>query len=191
MEAATDAEAGDFTLEVSVAPGSTLIDSTIRGHEREAVDAVAEALAPAALAYVETTYRGYELTLLGTEAASEPSGSGELSLVGLAAAFGTLLGAAVIFAQGVRTSRQSRGRRKSKPSERKPPSRKAAQRKATPSKPRTPAVTRASGTAGPDPMPDLQLRNEDRPNRVTSEDSKDQRNLDGSLDSRPPGPGRH
>jgi hypothetical protein len=188
VEAASDAEAGDFTLKVSVAPGSTLIDATIRGHDREAVGAVAKALAPAAFAYVDTTYQGYELTLLGTEAAPEPTWSGELSLVGLAAAFGFLLGAAVIFAQGVRSSRQSLGRRKSKPSERKPRSRGAARRRAAPRKSRTPAATRANGTAGPDPMRELQSSNEDRPNGMTSEDGEDQRNLDGSLDSRPPGP---
>lgn len=161
--ATTDAVAADYTLEVSVAPGSNLIDATVRGPNRANVSAVARALAPEAFAYVAGTYPGYVLTLLGTEAAPVPARSGELNLVGLAAMFGGLLGAAVIFAEGaLRSRRQSRSRRRAKP----------RGRKAPPRKPRKPAARRADAAPVPDSIPESVLRDDDGSNDATTQPSK-------------------
>jgi hypothetical protein len=133
----TVAEALQYELDVSRAPGSTLIDATIRGPDRNKVTLVAKALAPEASAYVAGTYPGYVLTLLGTESVPGPGGSGELTLVGMAVVFGTLLGASAIFAEGLlRGRKRSRTRRTASSRGEKAPAKK--QKKPVERRPRKP-----------------------------------------------------
>jgi capsular polysaccharide biosynthesis protein len=98
--AGVDTATPEYTMEASLRPGSTLIDATVRGPDRDVVDAIADGVTDEASRYVATTYEGYVLELLGNEAPPDPVGPSVLQVVGLALTCGILLGSVAVFVEG-------------------------------------------------------------------------------------------
>ncbi|MEA2456224.1 MAG: hypothetical protein QOI45_2486, partial [Thermoleophilaceae bacterium] len=97
--AATDAgvQLGpDYTIESTLQPGSTLIDSTLAGPDRTLVTRLAAGYARAASNYVAASYSAYALERLSTQADVGSSGPGTAQVVILALLVGSALGVALV-----------------------------------------------------------------------------------------------
>jgi hypothetical protein len=89
----------DYTIESSVKPGSTLLESTLAGGDRALVDRLAVGYARAASNYVTSSYPAYVLARLSTEPGSDSSGPGATQIVILALLVGSALGVALVAAE--------------------------------------------------------------------------------------------
>jgi len=111
--AATDANVAltpAYSLEATVQPGSTLIESTVAGPSRSAVDRLAVAYAREAATYVPASYPAYALERLGTDRETGGSGPGGVQLIVLALLVGGALGVALVAAE-LRLEPHLKGRR--------------------------------------------------------------------------------
>jgi uncharacterized protein involved in exopolysaccharide biosynthesis len=86
-----------YTVDSSVKPGSTLIESTVAGGDRARVDRLAAGYARATTNYIALSYPAYTLAQLNTEPASDSSGASAAQIVVLALLVGTALGLALVF----------------------------------------------------------------------------------------------
>jgi hypothetical protein len=122
-QAASDANVAltpEYTLEATVQPGSTLIESTVGGPDRSTVDRLAAAYARSASNYVAASYSAYVLERLSSGSGSGGSGPGGLQVAILALLVGSALGVALVaaelrlepqlrrFLRGVETERRAR-----------------------------------------------------------------------------------
>jgi hypothetical protein len=100
--AATDANVAltpADSLEATLQPGSTLIESTVTGPDRSAVDGLAAAYAREASNYVAASYPAYALVRLGTDRGAGGSGPGGFQIIVLALLVGATLGVALVAAE--------------------------------------------------------------------------------------------
>jgi hypothetical protein len=88
-----------YTLDATVQPGSTLIESNVRGPDRSAVDRLASAYARSASNYVAASYPAYVLERLSSDSGAGGSGPGGLQVVILALLVGSALGVALVAAE--------------------------------------------------------------------------------------------
>ena len=88
-----------YTLGATVQPGSTLIESTVSGPDRSAVDRLAAAYSRSASNYVAASYSAYVLERLSSDSATGGSGPGGLQVAILALLVGSALGVALVAAE--------------------------------------------------------------------------------------------
>jgi hypothetical protein len=86
-------------LDTTVQPGSAYFDATVRGDTEADVEAAARSLGPVAARYVDDSYEGYDLTLLGSDAQTHRSFPPSPAVVILSLLFGTLLAVALLFVE--------------------------------------------------------------------------------------------
>jgi hypothetical protein len=89
----------DYSIESTVKPGSTLMESTLAGGDRAVVDRLAAGYARAASNYVASSYPAYVLDRLSTQAGPDSSGPGATQIVILALLVGSALGVGLIAAE--------------------------------------------------------------------------------------------
>jgi hypothetical protein len=100
--AATDANVAltpAYSLEATLQPGSTLIESTVTGPDGSAIDGLAAAYAREASIYVAASYPAYALERLGTDHGAGGSGPGGVQIIVLALLVGATLGVALVAAE--------------------------------------------------------------------------------------------
>ena len=129
-QAASDANVAltpAYTLDATVQPGSTLIESTVDGPDRSTVDRLATAYARSASNYVAASYSAYVLERLSSGSGSGGGGPGGLQVAILALLVGSALGVALVAAElrfepqlrrflgGVETERRARRAAKPRP----------------------------------------------------------------------------
>ena len=142
-----------YTLEATVQPGSTLIESTVSGPDRSAVDRLAAAYSRSASNYVAASYSAYVLERLSSDSVTGGSGPGGLQVAILALLVGAALGVALVaaelrlepqfkrFLRGVETDRRAKRAAKPRPEPTGPVQRQARARART-------RARRARRTAG-------------------------------------------
>jgi outer membrane biosynthesis protein TonB len=89
----------DYSIDATVQPGSTLIETTLGGPDRAQVDRVARGYARAASNYVASSYPAYVLDPLSTTRADGSTGPGTAQLMILALLVGSALGVALVLAE--------------------------------------------------------------------------------------------
>ena len=89
----------DYSIESTVQPGSTLIETTLGGPDRGLVNRVAAGYGRAASNYVAASYPAYVLARLSSDAADGSTGPGTPQLVILALIVGSALGVALVLAE--------------------------------------------------------------------------------------------
>jgi hypothetical protein len=89
----------DYSIESTVQPGSTLIETTLGGPDRGLVNRVGAGYARAATNYVAASYPAYMLARLSTDSADGSTGPGTAQLVILALVVGSALGVALVLAE--------------------------------------------------------------------------------------------
>ncbi|MEA2419823.1 MAG: hypothetical protein QOE60_2029 [Thermoleophilaceae bacterium] len=89
----------DYTVESSVQPGSTLVDSTLTGPDRAVLDRLAGGYSRQASIYVTSSYPAYVLERLSADAAPAGSGPGTGQIVILAFLLGGALGVVLVAAE--------------------------------------------------------------------------------------------
>jgi hypothetical protein len=89
----------DFSIESTVQPGSTLIETTLGGPDRTVVNRVAAGYGRAASNYVAASYPAYVLARLSSSSADGGTGAGTAQLVILALVVGSALGVALVLAE--------------------------------------------------------------------------------------------
>lgn len=142
-----------YTLGATVQPGSTLIESTVSGPDRSAVDRLAAAYSRSASNYVAASYSAYVLERLSSDNITGGSGPGGLQVAILALLVGSALGVALVaaelrlepqlkrFMRGVETDRRAKRAAKPRPRPR-------AQSNGKPEREPEPAERTAPLTAG-------------------------------------------
>jgi hypothetical protein len=101
-QAAADADltvGPDYSIESTVQPGSTLIETTLGGPDRGLVNRVAAGYGRAASNYVAASYPAYVLARLSSDSADGSTGPGTAQLVILALVVGSALGVALVLAE--------------------------------------------------------------------------------------------
>jgi hypothetical protein len=88
-----------YGLDATVQPGSTLVQSTVTGPDRSAVERLASAYARSASNYVAASYPAYVLERLSSNRGAGGSGPGGLQVVILALLVGSALGVALVAAE--------------------------------------------------------------------------------------------
>jgi hypothetical protein len=88
-----------YALGATLQPGSTLIESTVTGPDRSAIERLAAAYAREASNYVAASYPAYALVRLGTDRGAGGSGPGGLQIIVLALLVGATLGVALVAAE--------------------------------------------------------------------------------------------
>jgi hypothetical protein len=86
----------NYSIESTVKPGSTLMESTLAGADRDLVDRLASGYARAASNYVASSYPAYVLDRLSTDPGPDSSGPGATQIVILALLVGSALGVALV-----------------------------------------------------------------------------------------------
>jgi hypothetical protein len=88
-----------YSVEVTVQPGSTLIDSTLSGPDRASLERLASGYAREASIYVASSYSAYVLERLSTETVSAGGGAGTGQVVIVALLLGGALGVLLVAAE--------------------------------------------------------------------------------------------
>jgi hypothetical protein len=88
-----------YTVDASARPGSTLIDSTLSGPDRSALDRLVAGYAREASIYVSSSYPAYVLEHLTTQAVTSESGPGTGQVVIAALLVGGALGVLLVAAE--------------------------------------------------------------------------------------------
>jgi hypothetical protein len=86
----------DYSVDSVAEPGSTLIDSTVTGPDREVVDRLAAGYGRAAPTYVSASYSAYVLERLSTDPGGDGTGPSDVQVVILALLVGSALGVALV-----------------------------------------------------------------------------------------------
>jgi hypothetical protein len=85
-----------YSIESTVQPGSTLIDSTLTGPDRTLVNRLSAGYARAASNYIAASYSAYALERLSTDADDGGTGPGTVQVLILAFLVGSALGVALV-----------------------------------------------------------------------------------------------
>ena len=88
-----------YTVDSTVQPGSTLIDSTLAGPDRSVLNRLAVGYAREASTYVTASYAAYVLERISTDTAPDGTGPGTAQVVVLAALLGAALGILLLAAE--------------------------------------------------------------------------------------------
>jgi hypothetical protein len=89
----------DYSIQSTVQPGSTLIETTLGGPDRGLVNRVAAGYGRAASNYVAASYPAYVLARLSISSTDGSTGPGTAQLVILALVLGSALGVALVLAE--------------------------------------------------------------------------------------------
>ncbi len=90
-----------ISLDATLQPGSAYFDATVRGDDRADVDAVSRAFSGVASQYVDRTYSGYDLEMLGASAATERAFPPSPAIATLSVLLGALLGIGLVYVEWI------------------------------------------------------------------------------------------